>query len=158
MLSFSLFMLLIFISLLTPLDFRYVNARFVFCYTMLLIFTHCLPPSTSGVLTVCRFVKDRIVTVWAYWTCMTDHSMHWNLNSKTKQPKPPKRNNRNHQNETSETTKTTKARRSQWNELNDQNETTEWASLKSIDFSVGFLCFLNVGDTIIFKRILFSRT
>ena len=37
--------------LLTLLDFRYVNARFDFQYTMLLIFTHCLPPSTSGMLT-----------------------------------------------------------------------------------------------------------
>ena len=38
-------------TLLTPLYFRYVNAQFDFRYTMLLIFTHCLPPSTSGMLT-----------------------------------------------------------------------------------------------------------
>ena len=38
-------------TLLTPLYFRYVYAQFDFRYTMLLIFTHCLPPSTSGMLT-----------------------------------------------------------------------------------------------------------
>ena len=38
-------------TLLTPLYFRYVNAQFYFRYTMLLIFTHCLPPSTTGMLT-----------------------------------------------------------------------------------------------------------
>ena len=38
-------------TLLTPLYFRYVNAQFDFRYTLLLIFTHCLPPSTSGMLT-----------------------------------------------------------------------------------------------------------
>ena len=38
-------------TLFTPLDFRYVNARFDIQYIMLLIFTHCLPPSTSGMLT-----------------------------------------------------------------------------------------------------------
>ena len=35
----------------TLLHFRYVNARFDIQYTMLLIFTHCFPPSTSGMLT-----------------------------------------------------------------------------------------------------------
>ena len=38
-------------TLLTPLDFQYVNTWFDFRYTMLLLFTHCLPPSTSGMLT-----------------------------------------------------------------------------------------------------------
>ena len=38
-------------TLLTPLYFRYVYAQFDFRYTMLLIFTHCLPPSTSGMST-----------------------------------------------------------------------------------------------------------
>ena len=38
-------------TLLTPLDFWYVDARLDFRYTMLLIFTHCLPPSTSSMLT-----------------------------------------------------------------------------------------------------------
>ena len=38
-------------TLVTPLEFWYVNTRFDFQYTMLLIFRHCLPPSTSGMLT-----------------------------------------------------------------------------------------------------------
>ena len=38
-------------TLLTTLHFRYVNARFDIQYTMLLIFTYCFPPSTSGMLT-----------------------------------------------------------------------------------------------------------
>ena len=38
-------------TLFTPLNFRYVNARFDIQYTMLPIFTHCLPPSTSSMLT-----------------------------------------------------------------------------------------------------------
>ena len=38
-------------TLLTPFYFRYVNPQFDFRYTMLLIFTHCIPPSTSGMLT-----------------------------------------------------------------------------------------------------------
>ena len=38
-------------TLFTPFHFRYVNARFDIQYTILLIFTHCVPPSTSGMLT-----------------------------------------------------------------------------------------------------------
>ena len=38
-------------TLLTPLDFWYVDARLDFRYTMLLIFTHCLPSSTFSMLT-----------------------------------------------------------------------------------------------------------
>ena len=49
--SFSLFRATHFHTLLTPLDFRYFNTRFDFRYTILLIFTHCLPLSTSGMLT-----------------------------------------------------------------------------------------------------------
>ena len=66
-------------TLLMPFDFKYVNAWFDFWYTVLLIFTHCLPPSTFSMLThdstsgVCRFVNNRrqIIVVWVYlWTCM----------------------------------------------------------------------------------------
>ena len=38
-------------TLFTTLHFRYVNAQFDIQYTMLLIFTHCFPPSTSSMLT-----------------------------------------------------------------------------------------------------------
>ena len=62
-------------TLVTPLEFWYVNTRFDFQYTMLLIFRHCLPPSTSGMLTddltsgvsICQWPYTNRV----YWTCMS---------------------------------------------------------------------------------------
>ena len=62
------------------------RGRFILSFSlfMLLIFTHCSRPQTSGIpcfsfsqiayhppLPVCRLVNDRIVTVWACWTCMS---------------------------------------------------------------------------------------
>ena len=67
-------------TLLTPLDFRYVNAQFDFRYTMLVIFSfsHIAyhPPVAVCWHTIrhpaCQFVNDRrrIVAVWVYWTRM----------------------------------------------------------------------------------------
>ena len=79
MLSFCLFMQLIFTHCSCPLTSSMLMHDFDFWYTVLLIFTHCLPPSTFSMLThdstsgVCRFVNNcrQIIVVWVYlWTCM----------------------------------------------------------------------------------------
>lgn len=61
-------------TLLRPPDFQYVYALFDFWYTMLLIFTQCLPIQLS----LYRFVNDCrwIIALWVYWTCM---EIRWHL-------------------------------------------------------------------------------